>query len=67
MTKKTRKAAYLFILPFVLFFAVFKLYPMLYGFVLSFMDKNSIKIEFTNFITDYLQQALSKAFLKNIE
>ena len=41
--RKNERGAYLFILPFVLMFAVFKLYPMVYGFWVSFLDRNSIK------------------------
>ncbi|MDY5931594.1 MAG: sugar ABC transporter permease [Candidatus Ornithospirochaeta sp.] len=40
---RNENAAYLFILPFLLMFALFKLYPMVYGFLVSFLDRNSIK------------------------
>lgn len=40
---KEKKKSLLFILPFTIFFALFKLYPILYGFVISFYNRNSIQ------------------------
>lgn len=37
------RTAWLFVLPFVLMFALFKLYPMVYGFLVSFLNRNSMK------------------------
>lgn len=49
--KKQDNIAYLFILPFILMFAIYKLYPMVYGIVVSFLDRNSIKkLTSTNFV-----------------
>ncbi len=41
--KGNRKTPYLFIAPFLVMFAAFKLYPMVYGFAVSFLDRNSTK------------------------
>lgn len=56
---------YLFILPFILMFVIFKLYPMIYGFVVSFLDRNSLKklldVSFVGF-SNYQKVFKSKAF-----
>ena len=41
--KGNRKTPYLLIAPFLVMFAAFKLYPMVYGFAVSFLDRNSTK------------------------
>ena len=41
--KGNRKTPCLFIAPFLVMFAAFKLYPMVYGFAVSFLDRNSTK------------------------
>lgn len=41
--KQEAKTAFLFVLPFLLFFLVFKFYPLVYGVVVSFLDQNSIR------------------------
>ena len=41
--KGNRKTPYLFIAPFLVMFAAFKLYQMVYGFAVSFLDRNSTK------------------------
>ena len=41
--KGNRKTPYLFIAPFLVMFAAFKLYPMVYGFAVSFLNRNSTK------------------------
>ena len=41
--RKDARTGYLFILPFVTMFAIFKLYPMVYGFAVSFLNRNSVR------------------------
>lgn len=64
--KKTGKTALLYyVLPFVLIFAVFKLYPMIYGFFVSFLDRNSIKkLSSTSFVglKNYINVLTSQTF-----
>lgn len=62
-------SAYLFILPFVLMFALFKLYPMAYGFIVSFLDRNSIKkLSSSNFVgfANYIKVLQSPTFWKTL-
>lgn len=40
---KENKKSLLFILPFTIFFTLFKLYPIIYGFMISFYNRNSIQ------------------------
>jgi multiple sugar transport system permease protein len=40
---KEAVTAWLFVSLFLLMFAIFKLYPMVYGFLISFMDRNSAR------------------------
>ncbi|MBR2281754.1 MAG: sugar ABC transporter permease, partial [Spirochaetales bacterium] len=42
---KTRQdnLAYLFILPFVAVFVIFKIVPILYGLFISFLDRNTVR------------------------
>ena len=48
---RTEKASWLFIAPFVLMFIIFKLYPMIYGVVVSFWGRNSeSKLTDTTFV-----------------
>ena len=42
-SRKNAIMGYLMIAPFCIMFALFKLYPLVYGFVVSFLDRNSIK------------------------
>jgi len=64
--KKTAKTAFFhYTIPFVLIFAAFKLYPMLYGFILSFLDRNSIKkLSSTTFVglKNYINVLSSQTF-----
>lgn len=39
--KSEERTAWLFVTPFLIMFAVFKLYPIFYGFVVSFWNRNS--------------------------
>ncbi len=41
--KTEERIGYIFILPFVLMFTLFKLYPMLYGILVSFWQRNSLR------------------------
>jgi multiple sugar transport system permease protein len=57
LARKEVAVAWLFIFPFLLMFALFKLYPMVYGFLISFMDRNSARkisdftfVGFSNYI-----------------
>lgn len=63
--RKNEKAAYLFIAPFLAFFAIFKLYPMVYGFLVSFLDRNNTKkLTSTTFVgLDNFAKALSNSTL----
>ena len=65
MNSKKNYLGYLFILPFSLMFAIFKLYPMLYGVVLSFWDRNSeFHIYDTTFVgfENYIKVLTSSSF-----
>lgn len=42
-TIQDERTAFLFLSMFLLFFAAFKLYPFVYGFVVSFFDRNAIQ------------------------
>ncbi len=67
--RKNENVAYLFILPFVLMFAIFKLYPMIYGFCVSFLDRNSIKkLTSTNFVglQNYIKVLKSPTFWQTL-
>ncbi len=68
---KTRQdnLAYLFILPFVAIFVVFKIVPILYGLFISFLDRNTIRkamsmnfIGFRNFQKVLSSEAFWKSF-----
>ncbi|MBQ0071414.1 MAG: sugar ABC transporter permease [Spirochaetales bacterium] len=48
MRKTENRAGWLFILPFMLMFVGFKLYPMISGFWISFLDRNSLKNVYSN-------------------
>jgi multiple sugar transport system permease protein len=43
LVRKEVLVAWLFITPFLIGFALFKLYPMIYGFLISFLDRNSAR------------------------
>lgn len=67
--RKNENVAYLFILPFILMFAIFKLYPMIYGFCVSFLDRNSIKkLTSTNFVglQNYIKVLKSPTFWQTL-
>ena len=61
--------AYLFILPFVAIFVIFKIVPILYGLFISFLDRNTIKkamstvfVGFRNFQKVFTSEAFWKSF-----
>ncbi len=61
--------AYLFILPFVAIFVIFKIVPILYGLFISFLDRNTIRkalsmnfIGFRNFQKVFQSEAFWKSF-----
>lgn len=63
--KSEEKIAYLFILPFVIMFCLFKLYPMVYGFVVSFLNRNSAKrLSDTTFVglSNYIKALSNSTF-----
>ncbi len=65
MMKMEEKIGYLFIAPFLLMFIIFKLYPMIYGFVVSFWDRNSeMKLLDTTFVgfSNYITVLRSRSF-----
>ena len=69
ITKKNEKSAYLFILPFVLMFVIYKLYPMIYGFLVSFLDRNSTKkLSSTDIVwfKNYINVLTSKTFWETL-
>ena len=69
ITKKNEKSAYLFILPFVLMFVIYKLYPMIYGFAVSFLDRNSTKkLSSTDIVwfKNYINVLTSKTFWETL-
>ena len=66
---KQDKLAYLFILPFVAVFVIFKIVPSLYGLFISFLDRNSVKkamstafVGFKNFQKVFTSDTFWKAF-----
>lgn len=66
---KQDKLAYLFILPFVAVFVIFKIVPILYGLFISFLDRNSVKkamsmafVGFKNFQKVFTSDTFWKAF-----
>jgi len=73
-TKKERNKSLLYILPFTIFFILFKLYPIVYGFMISFLNRNSIQnFNSTKFVglKNYLKVLTSenciKAFINTLE
>lgn len=63
------RIAWLMILPFVLIFAIFKLWPLIYGVAVSFLDRNSVKklnssefIGFANYIKVLVSSGFWRAF-----
>ena len=67
------RSAYLFIAPFLLFFALFKLYPMLYGFMVSFLDRNNARklssmafVGFDNYAKALSNSTLAASFAHTI-
>ena len=65
MRRRKNCLGYLFILPFSLMFIIFKLYPMLYGVVLSFWNRNSeLHIYDTTFVgfENYVKVLTSVSF-----
>jgi multiple sugar transport system permease protein len=74
MNRKEIRTAWLFILPFLFFFVVFKLYPMFYGLSVSFFDQNSARrvhdftfVGFANYVKVFKSQTTAAAFLRTIE
>jgi len=68
------KTAWLLMAPFLLLFAVFKLYPLLYGFSMSFFDRNSIKtisdstfVWFKNYASVFSDSTTMGAFGRTVE
>ena len=66
---KQDKLAYLFILPFVAVFVIFKIVPILYGLFISFIERNSVKkamstafVGFKNFQKVFTSDTFWKAF-----
>ena len=71
--RRDERTAYLLILPFVLAFAVFKLYPMLYGILVSFWKRNSLRTRAStdfagleNYITAVKTSTVWTSFLHSI-
>ena len=67
--KGNRKTPYLFIAPFLVMFAAFKLYPMVYGFAVSFLDRNSTKkLTSTDFagLKNYTNVLASESFWQSL-
>ena len=65
MMRQEARMGYLFITPFLVMFAVFKLYPMLYGFIVSFWDRNSeMKLHNTEFVgfENYVDVIMNHSF-----
>ncbi|MFA6844371.1 MAG: sugar ABC transporter permease [Sphaerochaetaceae bacterium] len=67
--KGDEEIAYLFILPFLVMFSVFKLYPMAYGFAVSFLNRNSARhladmtfVGFSNYAKALSNTTLWEAF-----
>jgi multiple sugar transport system permease protein len=67
-------AAWCFILPFLAFFVFFKLYPMLYGFFVSFLDRNSARklndftfVGLSNYLKVIESETARMAFLRTLE
>ncbi len=72
-SRRDERTAYLMILPFVLAFAVFKLYPMLYGILVSFWRRNSLRTRAStdfagldNYITALQTSTVWTSFLHSI-
>ena len=70
---KQDNLAYLFILPFVAVFAIFKIVPILYGLFISFLDRNTVKkamttvfIGFRNFQKVFSSESFWKAFANSL-
>lgn len=77
-TKTTKKGkqenlAYLFVLPFVAIFAIFKIVPILYGLFISVLDRNSIKkassmvfVGFQNFQKVFTSETFWTSFFNSL-
>lgn len=70
---KQDNLGYLFILPFVAVFAIFKIVPILYGLFISFLDRNTVKkamttvfIGFRNFQKVFSSESFWKAFANSL-
>jgi ABC-type sugar transport system permease subunit len=66
--------AWWFIFPFLFFFVLLKLYPMVYGFFVSFLDQNSAKklgnftfVGLSNYIKVIQSETSRMAFLRTLE
>lgn len=67
--KDSTKYGYLFILPIIVLFSTFIIYPVIYNFIISFYDWNGISIEktfigFENYI-DLIQDPMLQRVIKN--
>jgi multiple sugar transport system permease protein len=66
-SRAEKRIAYLFIAPAVLLVATFRIFPLLWGFVLSFFDTDGMtKFEFTGF-GNYIAIAHDSAFRESLE
>lgn len=63
--KKRARYAYAYILPFFLIFLVFKLYPIIYTFVLSFCEMDVLSGEFSFVGLTHYKRILSSPFFFN--
>ena len=65
--KRRARAAYLYLLPFFIVFLIFKLYPIIYTFILSFcnMDLLSGDLTFVKF-ANYKRVLTSPFFFRSI-
>ncbi len=65
--ERWEKAAYIFLLPFILYFAIFFIYPIISSLVLSFWDYNPVAKQ-TPFVGlgNYIECLKDEAFLKSM-
>lgn len=66
VNREARVGIILFLLPALLLFAVFFIFPVLYVFVLSFFDWNGITKPEFNGISNYIELFTDKVFLRSI-
>jgi multiple sugar transport system permease protein len=65
---------WIFVLPFLIIFAVFRFYPMIYGFLISFLDRNSARkltesvfVGISNYIKVLQNSTVWQAFAHTVE